>query len=291
MEEESTKKRASIVSVIIIFLILILIAIFAIKKINADSVTTDELSLLNPDSPEYIASKKVEINSYVSSINDLYGIEVFYGDDTANYASKVNASTISDLNIINNNIKMIYHTLEKYPKTMYEPFKNKEYNFDIILLDKFNNNNIALASKNNLKQIKLYVSNAENFERAVHHEIFHIFEYYMSDRNKDIFKEWDELNPKGFKYESNVANLNNKYVYLAQEPTFSNIDDSYFVTKYSKASEKEDRAEVFAEMMMLTSIPDYLKEDTNIRKKADNIVDKLTLYFNIKDLYCTKFLK
>ena len=44
-------------------------------------------------------------------------------------------------------------------------------------------------------------------------------------------------------------------------------------------------------MMMLTSIPDYLKEDTNIRKKADNIVDKLTLYFNIKDLYCTKFLK
>ena len=267
MEEESTKKRASIVSVIIIFLILILISIFAIKKINADSVTTDELSLLNPDSPEYIASKKVEINSYVSSINDLYGIEV------------------------NNNIKMIYHTLEKYPKTMYEPFKNKEYNFDIILLDKFNNNNIALASKNNLKQIKLYVSNAENFERAVHHEIFHIFEYYMSDRNKDIFKEWDELNPKGFKYESNVANLNNKYVYLAQEPTFSNIDDSYFVTKYSKASEKEDRAEVFAEMMMLTSIPDYLKEDTNIRKKADNIVDKLTLYFNIKDLYCTKFLK
>ena len=259
MEEESTKKRASIVSVIIIFLILILISIFAIKKINADSVTTDELSLLNPDSPEYIASKKVEINSYVSSINDLYGIDVFYGDDTANYASKVNASTISDLNII--------------------------------LLDKFNNNNIALASKNNLKQIKLYVSNAENFERAVHHEIFHIFEYYMSDRNKDIFKEWDELNPKGFKYESNVANLNNKYVYLVQEPTFSNIDDSYFVTKYSKASEKEDRAEVFAEMMMLTNIPDYLKEDTHIRKKADNIVDKLTLYFNIKDLYCTKFLK
>ena len=44
----------------------------------------------------------------------------------------------------------------------------------------------------------------------------------MSDRNKDIFKEWDELNPKGFKYESNVANLNNKYVYLVQEPTFSN---------------------------------------------------------------------
>lgn len=287
MEEEVHKKKASLISVVILFLILILITILFIKKLDTPDINSESLSLVDTDSKEYIASKKIEINSYITSLNELYGINVLYGEDTINYANKVDATVETDLNIVNNNVKVLFHTLEKYPKDMFDMFKNKEYKMDVILLDSFTNNNLALASKNNLKEIKLYVSNTDKFERAVHHELFHVFEYYMADKNKYVFEQWTNLNPSIFKYQSDVLKLDNNYVYLKD----SNTDNWYFVTKYAKTSEKEDRAETFAELMMLQKKPEYLESNTNIKKKADNIMSEMSIYLNVKNIYCDKFMK
>lgn len=287
MEEEVHKKKASLISVVILFLILILITILFIKKLEAPDINSESLSLVDTDSKEYIASKKMEIDSYISSLNELYGINVLYGEDTINYANKVDATVETDLNIVNNNVKVLFHTLEKYPRGMFDGFKNKEYKMDVILLDSFSNNNLALASKNNLKEIKLYVSNTDKFERAVHHELFHVFEYYMADKNKYVFEQWKNLNPSIFKYQSDVLKLDNNYVYLKD----SNTDNWYFVTKYAKTSEKEDRAETFAELMMLQKKPEYLESNTNIKKKADNIMSEMSKYLNVKNIYCDKFMK
>lgn len=287
MEEEVHKKKASLISVVILFLILILITILFIKKLEAPDINSESLSLVDTDSKEYIASKKMEIDSYISSLNELYGINVLYGEDTINYANKVDATVETDLNIVNNNVKVLFHTLEKYPRGMFDVFKNKEYKMDVILLDSFTNNNLALASKNNLKEIKLYVSNTDKFERAVHHELFHVFEYYMADKNKYVFEQWINLNPSIFKYQSDVLKLDNNYVYLKD----SNTDNWYFVTKYAKTSEKEDRAETFAELMMLQKKPEYLETNTNIKKKADNIMSEMSKYLNVKNIYCDKFMK
>ena len=287
MEEEVHKKKASLISVVILFLILILITILFIKKLEAPDINSESLSLVDTDSKEYIASKKMEIDSYISSLNELYGINVLYGEDTINYANKVDATVETDLNIVNNNVKVLFHTLEKYPRGMFDVFKNKEYKMDVILLDSFTNNNLALASKNNLKEIKLYVSNTDKFERAVLHELFHVFEYYMADKNKYVFEQWTNLNPSIFKYQSDVLKLDNNYVYLKD----SNTDNWYFVTKYAKTSEKEDRAETFAELMMLQKKPEYLESNTNIKKKADNIMSEMSKYLNVKNIYCDKFMK
>ena len=287
MEEEVHKKKASLISVVILFLILILITILFIKKLEAPDINSESLSLVDTDSKEYIASKKMEIDSYISSLNELYGINVLYGEDTINYANKVDATVETDLNIVNNNVKVLFHTLEKYPRGMFDVFKNKEYKMDVILLDSFTNNNLALASKNNLKEIKLYVSNTDKFERAVHHELVHVFEYYMADKNKYVFEQWTNLNPSIFKYQSDVLKLDNNYVYLKD----SNTDNWYFVTKYAKTSEKEDRAETFAELMMLQKKPEYLESNTNIKKKADNIMSEMSKYLNVKNIYCDKFMK
>ena len=287
MEEEVHKKKASLISVVILFLILILITILFIKKLEAPDIDSENLSLVDTDSKEYIASKKMEIDSYISSLNELYGINVLYGEDTINYANKVDATVETDLNIVNNNVKVLFHTLEKYPRGMFDGFKNKEYKMDVILLDSFTNNNLALASKNNLKEIKLYVSNTDKFERAVHHELFHVFEYYMADKNKYVFEQWTNLNPSIFKYQSDVLKLDNNYVYLKD----SNTDNWYFVTKYAQTSEKEDRAETFAELMMLQKKPEYLESNTNIKKKADNIMSEMSKYLNVKNIYCDKFMK
>lgn len=290
MGEETQEKKASLISVVIIFLMLILITIFVIKKLDAKNDYTQNLSLVNTDSEEYIANKKLEINSYIDSLNELYGINVLYGENTINYANKVDATVETDLNIVNNNLKVLFHTLEKYPQSMFKPFKDKEYKLDVILLDKFTNNNLALASKNNLGEVKLYVSNTDKFERAIHHELFHIFEYYMADKDKSVFKDWKSFNPVEFVYETNISNLDSTYVYLKSNDENIKLNDSYFVTKYAKTSEKEDRAETFAEIMMLSKVPEYLKNGTNIRKKVDSITESLSKYFNIKNLYYTKFL-
>lgn len=287
MEEEVHKKKASLISVVILFLILILITILFIKNLEAPDINSESLSLVDTDIKEYIASKKMEIDSYISSLNELYGINVLYGEDTINYANKVDATVETDLNIVNNNVKVLFHTLEKYPRGMFDVFKNKEYKMDVILLDSFTNSNLALASKNNLKEIKLYVSNTDKFERAVHHELFHVFEYYMADKNKYVFEQWTNLNPSIFKYQSDVLKLDNNYVYLKD----SNTDNWYFVTKYAKTSEKEDRAETFAELMMLQKKPEYLESNTNIKKKADNIISEMSKYLNVKNIYCDKFMK
>lgn len=289
MTEVNSRRKPSLISIIILFCIIIFITIFVVKKIDAKDISNKKMSILDINSPEYLASKKVEIDSYITSLNELYGINVYYGNDTINYASKVNATIITDLSDINRNLKVLFYTLQKYPPSMFSQFKNKEYKLDFILLGDFNNNNIALASKNNLNEVRLYVSNAENLERAIHHELFHIFEYYISDKNKEIFNDWESLNPNGFEYASNVAELDNKYVYLKKK-NGQDLKDCYFLTKYSKTTAKEDRAETFAEIMMLTNDEEYLNKDTNIRKKADNLVNKMSLYFNIKSLYCIKYL-
>lgn len=290
MTEENPRRKPSLISIMLIFVIIISITFFVVKEIEAKDVSNKKRSILDVNSPEYLATKKVEIESYLSSLNELYGINVYYGDDTTNYASKVNASVITDLTSINSNLKVLFYSLQKYPQSMFEQFKNKEYKLDIILLDKFNNNNIALASKNNLNEVKLYVSNAENLERAIHHELFHIFEYYISDKDSDVFKDWNTLNPKDFTYEAKVSELDNKYVYL-KKSVDNDITDSFFLTKYSKTSEKEDRAEIFAEMMMLTKDVDYLENGTNIRRKADSIIGVMSNHFSLKNLYFMRFIK
>ncbi len=292
MGEENSNSKASLISIIILFLVLILISIFVIKTLNTEDVDTKSFSLVNTDSKEYIASQKVDIDLCIKSLNKLYGINVMYGQDTINYANKVEATILTDINTVNNNLQILYHTLEKYPKSMFNNFKNDNYKLDVILLDKFTNSNIALASKNSLNEIKLYVSNADNFERAVHHELFHIFEYYMEDRNPSIFKNWMDFNPKNFAYKLDVASLNNDFVYLKEDnQKIVNKDESYFVTKYAKYSDKEDRAETFAEIMILANTPDYLNKQSNIRKKVDNILTTMNEYFDVGNLYCNKFVK
>ncbi|MEG2235555.1 MAG: hypothetical protein RR144_03840, partial [Clostridia bacterium] len=70
--------------------------------------------------------------------------------------------------------------------------------------------------------------------------------------------------------------LNNKYVY----EKYINDDEIYFVTKYSKVSEKEDRAEIFAEIMTFKNKPTFLNSGTKINKKATNIIDIMNYKLN-----------
>jgi hypothetical protein len=155
-------------------------------------------------------------------------------------------------------------------------------------LYKFQNDNLALASRNNLNEFRIYISNAQKFERAFHHEMYHILEYYMKDNTKNIYTNWNELNPNGFKYENDTNKLTKDYVYDSNSYV---EDNTYFVTKYSKCSEKEDRAEIFAEIMTMNKKQKYLDYNQNIRKKVDLIAYTIgNNITSINDFYFSRFI-
>lgn len=281
-------KKLSIITDITLFLFVILIFILLVKKLDLPSYNEYEETMAQFNSGNY-KSIEEENEVYIKKIRNDFGIIVLYGKDVADYAASVNAVEQYDENIVNSNLKQIYSTLQEYPDDIFDIFRSRKYPLYIMIVSKFNNNTLALASRNSLNQYRLFVSNTDRFQRAFHHEMFHVLEYYMSDKKKNLYSDWAILNPVDFEYESDTSKLNNDYVYTSYSNGNNMNINPYFVTKYSKASDKEDRAEIFAELMIAKKKPSYLEEGQNIKMKAneinESIIENITSsefpYYNI----------
>jgi hypothetical protein len=97
--------------------------------------------------------------------------------------------------------------------------------------------------------------NEKHFERAIHHELFHM----INDSYKELFNEniWKNLNQKGFEY-GECSTCNNNW----------NLDlldnDSGFFTEYAKSTASEDMAEVFSHLIFYQ---DRINRENPIIKK------------------------
>lgn len=295
MKIYTRNKRLSIITDIIIFLILLLFLIIIIKSINLNDLKNqpENMQSIFSTSTENSNTNDISIQNkiYVEKIRSKYNIDIEYDDNVKASIENVSATQLKDQNIINTNIGKIEDELKKYDNTLFTKLKaNKKYAFTIILVDKFNDNNIALASRNNLDEYKIYISNYDSFSRALDHEMFHIIEYYILSFNKNAFDNWSTLNPKDFNYQSDIYKLDNKYVYT---DTLS-LKNSYFVSKYAKVSDKEDRAETFAELMSQKSKQLYFNDGENLYKKAEFLSEIISQNINFSDnsnLYWNRFLK
>lgn len=267
------KEKLSIFTYFLIFSCFVGITILLYKELNISNGFEEILYQKNIES-----NVEQENKYYINKIKNDYGIIIEYGEDAKSFLSSVNANVQNDINIVNNNIKIIYNALKKYPNDVFSIFKNDGYNLHILLVSNFNDNNIALASKNSLNQYRIYLSNDIDFERAFHHEFFHILEYYMADRVKYLYYAWNSYNPSGFEYEEDVTKLTDEFVY-SKYATEEENKHTYFLTKYSKVSPREDRAEMFADLMMINKKEGYLKNGTNIDNKINYLINEI--YENI----------
>ena len=298
MEENIQRKKISLILEVIIFLGIVFIGILLFyslnDKYNLTQKLNDNLYLSNESTVEE------ENKLYIKNLKKNYGINVEYGENTLTLVKNNSAIIQCDENIVNNNLKIITQAFEKYPIDIFDMSKSKKYPINIILVNNFTNNNLALASRSSLNEFRIYISNTQNFERAFHHEMYHILEYYMSDTHKYLYASWNTLNPEDFEYEEDISKLNNKYVYnenmqnsLQKQNDTENIlenENPYFVTKYSKTTQKEDRAEIFAELMVATKKYKYLTEGQNIKKKVDLIVSTVKKNITINNFYFYKFI-
>ena len=278
------KEKLSIFTYFLIFSCFVGITILLYKELNISNGFEEILYQKNIES-----NVEQENKYYINKIKNDYGIIIEYGEDAKSFLSSVNANVQNDINIVNNNIKIIYNALKKYPNDVFSIFKNDGYNLHILLVSNFNDNNIALASKNSLNQYRIYLSNDIDFERAFHHEFFHILEYYMADKVKYLYYAWNSYNPSGFNYEEDVSKLTDEFVYnkYATEDENSN---TYFLTKYSKVSPREDRAEIFAELMMINKKEGYLKKGTNINAKVNFLLNEIYENISISSFHFSTFL-
>jgi|TARA_B110000881_G_C18480203_1_gene466100 hypothetical protein len=104
--------------------------------------------------------------------------------------------------------------------------------------------------------------NETYFERAIHHEVFHV----ISDSYKKLFNEdeWKILNKKNFRY-TKCSTCNNKWdlnLYLKTKG---------FFTEYAKTTASEDMAEVFSHLMFYQ---DKIKSDDSIINEKIKFIKK-----------------
>ena len=113
-------------------------------------------------------------------------------------------------------------------------------------------------------------TNNSNFERVLHHEVFHIIEHNFSKYFLNI--SWSDLNSKEFNY-SACSTCSNNY---SLEKIYNSKG---FVSEYAKSTISEDMAETFSFMMSDNNlILDMISKDEILNKKVrtiKNIVKKL----------------
>ena len=111
--------------------------------------------------------------------------------------------------------------------------------------------------------------NEAYFERAIHHEVFHIIE----DNYKDLFDEaeWKNFNKKKFEY-SECSTCNDKW----NLDTYNKTEG--FLTEYSKSTASEDMAEVFSHLMFYQG--KIYNDDLIIKKKIRFIKENISMIDN-----------
>ncbi len=146
----------------------------------------------------------------------------------------------SDKKTLDEKYRIIKKNLDRYSLRFLKKI-NLRY---IVLCENLSIAEINTAGIPNNKTRTLIVDikfNKNYFERAIHHELFHI----INDNYKELFNGniWKNLNKKNFEYSMcstcsdnwNLELLNNK---------------SGFFTEYAKSTASEDMAEVFSHLML-----------------------------------------
>ena len=169
----------------------------------------------------------------------------------------------SDKKILDEKYQIIKRNLDRYSLS-----KLKKINLKYIVLCE----NLSIAEintagiPNNItRTLILDIRFNENyFERAIHHELFHI----INNSYKELFDEiiWKNFNKKKFEY-SECSTCNNNW-------NLDLLDDnSNFFTEYSKSTASEDMAEVFSHLIFYQD--EINIQNSIIKKKISFIKTKI----------------
>ena len=233
-----------------------------------------------PKEPEQIPEQKTqaEINDeYRKELENKYLVKIVYKDENRNYliGGSINTEKLYDDNEINKYLKEIEFTLKKYPNGFFKEMKDNNVSLRIYMVNKIDGGYSGMTDGGNQSNITVTIGTAGTslFEYTLHHELMHYIDIYMrqKDPTLNLAEIMKSYNPEGFSYGSNDS---------AYDYNFSNPNDAYFLSYYSRQSYLEDRAVLFSDMMTRTTKRPYYNDGTPLNKKAKLINDQLHKYYN-----------
>lgn len=237
-----------------------------------------------PKEPEPIPEPKpepktqAEINDgYRKKLENKYSVKIVYKEENGNYliGGSINTEKLYDDNEINKYLKEVESTLKKYPNGFFKEMKDNNVSLRIYMVNKIDGGHSGMTDGRNQSNITVTIGTAGTnlFEYTLHHELMHYIDIYMrqKDPTLNLAEIMKSYNPEGFSYGSNDST----YDY-----NFSNPNDAYFLSYYSRQSYLEDRAVLFSDMMTRTTKRPYYNDGTPLNKKAKLINDQLHKYYN-----------
>jgi len=169
---------------------------------------------------------------------------------------------------LDNKYKTINKNLNRYPSDFLKKINLKYIVLcENLFIEKINTAGIP---NNIMRTLILDINfNETYFERAIHHEVFHI----IKDSYEDLFNEieWKNLNKKDFKY-ADCSTCNNKW----NLDTY--IETNGFFTEYSKSTVSEDMAEVFSHIIFYRD--KIYNDDTVIKEKIIFIKKNISIIYD-----------
>ncbi|MBR5228164.1 MAG: hypothetical protein IKV94_05980 [Clostridia bacterium] len=271
--KKSNKEFSVTVNLIIFLTLICLVGITRLLIVHiSDKNTFENVSII----AEINYDSNMDLDKTLSKVENTmekhYDIDIYYGDMIQEIATIVQANVLQDKITTLSIMQNLNNEFQKYPEGLIKEIQDKGYKVSVYIVDSFNNGNVALANRTSNGYFNIFLSDASDFAKAFHHELYHILEYYIK-LEYDIelaYINWDKYNPSDFKYEQDVTKLTYNNVYGLDSQR-----ELCFVSLYSKFSESEDRAEVFSSMMV--SNENYKKnyKASNILNKMNNITQVL----------------
>lgn len=248
-----------------------------------DSNNKTQNSVNQSQSNNQITTEKTQEqknNDFRNNLKNKYNVTVGYKDeiDGKYLNSYANPTKLYNDEVIRYNLLKIENALNKYPNSFFSEIKNKWKPVSIYLVDNINGYAAGLVDNNNNNTIIILIvathsSTSSILENTIHHEMMHVIDCYFTSKGiyTSYFLEQSmmQFNPEDFSY----GTQSNRYVYFLDNPY-------YFISKYSKSNYKEDRAEIFANLMFRSNPPDCFKFENPVKEKAKIITKQINQNFN-----------
>ena len=204
------------------------------------------------------------------SIEDTYGVKVFYGNETSGYSVGGMSTTVIPDSSISSALTQLNDALATYPVGFFQEFLNKNINVNVYLIKNYSANNVTGVTDTSFKRINISIAMDFPFNESFHHEVLHAIEYYI-ERSGGKFTSWNSFNPADFSYGSE----NKDYSY-----SVTGNASSYFVNNYAQVSQSEDRASTFEYMTASKRYSCFDSHGYPIWKKSDYLSRMIDTYFN-----------
>ncbi|MDD6264352.1 MAG: hypothetical protein PUA97_04535 [bacterium] len=204
------------------------------------------------------------------SIEDTYGVKVFYGNETSDYSVGGMSTTVIPDSSISSALTQLNDALATYPVGFFQEFLNKNINVNVYLIKNYSANNVTGVTDTSFKRINISIAMDFPFNESFHHEVLHAIEYYI-ERSGGKFTSWNSFNPADFSY----GTENKDYSY-----SVTGEASSYFVNNYAQVSQSEDRASTFEYMTASKRYSCFDSHGYPIWKKSDYLSRMIDTYFN-----------